>query len=234
MRRIIFATVLLALLAPTISRAQGRIFQRGETGISGTFDFGFYRRYGSWDPTAATHVHFTYKGVVDLGIGRLSEMVHYSNDSYLTVRVVPLDPGTDGGIGVDGGVIYDRETWYRNRDDFETRFRDLFVESSVRVFWRLRTERETRVVLGLSGLYRFRRSQETTPDGEVLQGSDRGAWGFAADLQKLSHGWLYLAGRVEYAQDKWPFSEWSDWRLGVVGTIGFVIPFSGWRSDDES
>jgi len=229
LRRIIFATVLLALLPPTISRAQGRIFQRGETGISGTFDLGAYRWYGSWEPTASTHVHLTIKGLVDLGLGQLGDMYRNSGGSYLLVRAVPLDPGVDGGIGIDGGILYDRYTWYRNNSGYQERNRELFLESSVRVFWRLKNERDSRMVFGLSGLFRFNRRQKTAPDGEVLFGTDRGAWGVSADLQSVRHGWLYLGARLEYAEDKMRYRP--EWRLAAVGTVGFVIPLGGWGGD---
>jgi len=225
--RILTVVFVLALLTPTTSPAQGRIFQRGESGVTGAIDYFRYRTIHGmyWDSDATSWVAVTFKGLFDLGIGREADRDNFVGP-YLLGNLPILDHDGKRGIGLELGGRYARHTEQHDHyhEVFVGQVRYHFVESRLHLFRRLVVKPRNRLVLGLKALHRFNRYEEKAPDGTVLVGRQYNEWGGAVDLQSVVWGLAYLGLDLEYAQHK-AFGD--RWRFTYTITVGLTLYFSG-------
>lgn len=233
MRRCIPIYLLLGLviLSPTEAHSQTRFYDRGDTGVSAAIDFVWVENYGNrFDYQWGAHAAFTYEGIFDVGGGFQSGpsgTEGLDGPKYLFANIALIQPGYMKNWGLEFGGQYTTfsvdqyryysfggREWYRAYSTF------------LRGFFR---NTPGNLIVGLGGVYSFRKNQVLDIYDDVLYGHDYGEVGFDLDLHYLVGNLVPLSLNVFYSQNN-QYSFLEDWQFTFVLSTGFLF---GLNSEPE-
>ena len=213
----------LLFILPETASAQTRFFQRGDSGFTGSWGtFSEINNLGDHD--TGYRATYTYKGLIDFGIGIGFESNNTNFDEatkglYGKVVLIRAREGTD--IGLEAMGQYSTKTTDLNYNDprFEN-YDDQNIQTGVRGFYNHPFGAKSGMIIGVSFRYRFNKHRIMDKYDEVTFGHDYGEFGFGCDFKFLLWGIVHASLGLDYEQDN-SFGE--QWESGGFFSLGVLI-----------